>query len=290
MNAKTDTHVSEEKKKLVKDLAELMKNKSVMVVSIKNLPSKQFQDIKKGLRGKAEIKVAKKSLIDFALDHSGIKELHDLVPYVEESTALLFSKEDAFEISGLLASSKTPAKAKAGQEALEDIEIKAGPTDLLPGPDISALSAVGLVPQVKEGKIHIGNDKILIKKGEIINSAKASILAKLGITPFKIGLEPVAAFDGDEKKVYADIRIDKESALAELLESYSRGLAFAVSINYVNKETLGFVLGKAVSHERVIDALIKSDVGEKEEVKIEEPVEEKKEETPETKDEEKKNE
>jgi len=273
MSEKIKTHVSEAKKKIVKDLAELMKNKSVMVVSIKNLPSKQFQDIKKGLRGKAEIKVAKKSLIDFALEHCGIKELHDLVPYVSESTALLFSKDDAFEISGILASNKTSAKAKAGQEAPEDIEIKAGGTDLLPGPDISALSAVGLVPQVKDGKIHIGKDKILVKKGEIINSAKASILAKLGISPFKIGLEPVAAFDRDEKKVYADIKIDREGALVELLENYSRGLAFAVSINYVVGETLSFVLGKANAHEKAIDALIKSDV-------VETPVvEEKKEET-----------
>lgn len=278
------THVSEEKKQKVKDLAELMKKKTVMVVSIKGLPSAQFQDIKKKLRGKAQIQVAKKSLIDFALDHSGIKELHDLVPYVKENTAILFSDKDAFEISGVLASEKSPAKAKEGQESPEDIEVKAGPTSLLPGPDISALSAVGLIPKVEAGKIAIVKDSILVKQGEKISANQASIMAKLEIIPFKIGIEPVAAFS--EGKVYADIKIDKEAALEELQEAFGRGLAFAVELGYVCGNTLTFVLGKAAAHESAINDLIKEDKEEpkaeekEEEVKEEEkPVEEKKEET-----------
>ena len=78
-----------------------------------------------------------------------------------------FSDTDAFEISGILADEKSPAKAKPGQESPEDIEIKAGPTELLPGPDISALSAVGLQPKVEEGKIAIAVDATLLKKGEV---------------------------------------------------------------------------------------------------------------------------
>lgn len=271
-----ETHVSEEKKRLVRDLAELMKKKTVMVVSIKGLPAKQYQEMKKSLRAKAKIKVAKKSLVDFALDHCGIKELHSLVPHVQDSTAILFSDEDAFEIAAFLSENKTPAKAKEGQEAPEDIVVEAGPTDLLPGPDISALSAVGLVPQVKDGKIHIVKDGVLVKKGEKISSQKVSILGKLDITPFEIGLEPVAAFDSETKKVYADIKIDKEGTLNELIEMYSRSLAFAVSIDYVNDSTLPFVLSKAVAHGNAIDSLIKEDV--KEEKVEEKPVEEVKEE------------
>ena len=271
---KVETHVSEEKKREVKELGELMKKKTVMIVSIMGLPSAQFQSIKKSLRDKATIKVTKKSLIDFALDHSGVKELHELVPYVKDNTAILFSDADAFEISGVLADEKTPAKAKIGQEAPEDIEIKAGPTELLPGPDISALSAVGLQPKVEDGKIAIVNDAILCKKGEKISEQKASILAKLDITPFEIGLEPVAAYM--EGKVYKDIKIDKEAFLQEFLEAYSRGLAFAVSIDYVNDETLPFILGKAAAHEGAISILVKEDVAEapKEEDKAEEKKEE----------------
>lgn len=277
---KPETHVSEYKKGIVRQLAELMKKKTVMVVSIKGLPAAQFHEIKKKLRDKAEIKVAKKSLIDFALEHNKIDELHDLVPYVQDGSAILFSDEDAFEISAILSEEKTPAKAKEGQEAPEDIFIEAGPTDLPPGPDISALSAVGLVPQVQDGKIHIAQGKVLVKAGEKITANQASILAKLDITPFEIGLKPVAAFDSEEKKVYANIKIDKEETLADLLEKYSRALAFAVSVNYFNKETLPFILGKAAAHEDVVRRIVTGEsapepvVQEKEEVREETKTEE----------------
>jgi len=256
MVAKQETHVSDLKKAKVKELAELMKKKTVMVVSIKGLPSAQFQDIKKKLRGKARVQVVKKSLIDFALDHSGIKELHELVPYVDDSTAMLFSDADAFEISGILANEKSPAKAKAGQIAPSDIEVKAGPTELIPGPDISALSAVGLAPKVENGKIAIMQDKVIVKEGDEITEAHASIMAKLDIIPFEVGVEPVAAFDGEEKKVYADIKIDKDGFLEILLNDYGRGIAFAVDLGIVNDTTINLILSKAVTHESAINELV----------------------------------
>lgn len=277
MSGKVKTHVSEEKKALVKELAGLMHSKTVMVASIKGLPSAQFQEIKKKLRGKATVKVIKKSLMDFALEHSGNKELELLVPYVESDFAILFSDRDAFELSGILASEKSPAKAKAGQIAPFDIEVKAGGTDLLPGPDISALSAVGLQPKVEGGKIAIMKDKVLVKIGSEISPDIASILAKLNIVPFKIGLEPVAAFTGGQ--VYADIKIDKEKFLDDLAEMYGRSLPFAVSIAYVTTETLTLILGKAAAHEGVVRRIV---TGEPEPVAAaaveEAPEEEKKEE------------
>jgi len=277
-----ETHVSDLKKAKVKELAELMKKKTVMIISIKGLPSAQFQDIKKKLRSKAKVQVVKKSLVDFALDHSGIKELHELVSYVDDSTAMLFSDADAFEISGILANEKSPSKAKAGQIAPRDIEVKAGLTDLLPGPDISSLSAVGLIPKVEKGKIMIVQDKVIVKEGQEISEAQASIMAKLDIIPFEVGIEPVAAFDGEEKKVYADIKIDKEGVIAELEDSYGKGLAFAVEISYVCPETLDFILGKAGMEGNAIESLIVvDDTAEeiKEEQKEDALVEEKNEET-----------
>jgi len=272
MNVLQETHVSEAKKAKVKELAELMKKKTVMVISIKGLPSAQFQDIKKKLRSKAKVQVVKKSLVNFALDHCGIKELHDLVPYVEDSTAMLFSDSDAFEISGILANEKSPSKAKAGQIAPNDIEVKAGPTELIPGPDISALSAVGLIPKVENGKIAVMQDKVIAKEGDEITEALASIMAKLDIIPFEVGIDPVAAFDGEEKKVYADIKINKEAMIEAIVGDYGRALPFAVEIAYPTAETIDFILGKAAMEGNAIDAIVDS------EEKVEAPVEEVKEE------------
>lgn len=251
---KFKAHVSEEKKRRVKELAEQMKRKTVMIVSIKGVPSAQFQAIKKKLRDKAKIVVAKKSLINLALDTSGIKELHELVKYVQDGTAILFSDEDAFEISAILSEEKSPAKAKAGQIAPMDIEVKAGPTELLPGPDISALSAVGLAPKVEGGKISIMQDKVILKEGKEITEEIASIMAKLDIVPFEIGLEPIAAYMGG--KVYSEIKIDKETTLKELEEAFGKAISFAVEIAYVSSETLDYLIAKASSHEAVLNRII----------------------------------
>jgi len=259
------THVSDRKKKLVKELAELLKKKTIMVVSVKNLPSSQFQDIRKKLRGKAEMKVAKKSLIDFALEHAKNDALTPLIKFVQEDCAMLFTDDDAFEISKFLLDNKSPAKAKAGQVSTEDITVEAGPTDLLPGPAITELSSVGLKVKVEAGKIAIQEAKLLIRVGEVISDQKVGILSKLNITPFKIGLEPIAAYaDG---KVYADIKVDSVAILNELKGMFGRSLAFAVSLNYPSTESLSYILGKAASHEKAIAGLIKSD-----EVQSEAPV------------------
>jgi large subunit ribosomal protein L10 len=257
---KVETHVSDKKKEIVKELEELMNKKTVMVVSIKNLPAAQFQEIKKELRGQARIIVAKKNLINLALEECKAKGLEKLEEVVKEDFALLFSDENAFEISAMLAKNQTPAKAKVGQIAQEDISIEAGPTSLVPGPDISALGAVGLKIKVENGKLTIENSKIIVKKGEEINAAQSGILAKLDITPFKIGLEPLAAFF--EGEAYFDIKIDFEEILKNLDEMYSKGLAFAVSLNYVNDSTLPFILSKAASHETALSGLIKEEKAE----------------------------
>ena len=250
------THVSEAKKSTVKQLVELMKYKTVMIVSIKGLPSAQFQEIKKKLRANSKIKVAKGNLVTLAMEKSGIVALKDLEQYVGADCALLFSDEDAFILAGTLNESKSPAKAKAGQISPEDIWAEAGGTDLIPGPDISALSAVGLKVKVEGGKLAIQTRAIICKKNEPISPERAAILAKLNIIPFKIGIEPVAAYcDG---KVYSGIKVNKEETLGTLKQMYAKSIAFAVSLPFVTKESLPFVLGKAASHEAALQSLIKT--------------------------------
>ena len=70
MNAKPRTkNVPEWKKKAVSELVELIKTKkTILLASIKNIPASQFQEIGKKLRGKAIIKVPKKSILIRALE------------------------------------------------------------------------------------------------------------------------------------------------------------------------------------------------------------------------------
>ena len=137
------THVSEGKKQVVKEISELLKNKNtVLIASVKGLPASQFQEIKKKLRGKAIIKVPKKNLFFRAIDNAGKEGLLKIKEQYENSSSILFSDLDSYDLAEELIKRKSPSKAKAGQIAPKDIEVEAGPTDLPPGP--AAVPLVGV--------------------------------------------------------------------------------------------------------------------------------------------------
>jgi large subunit ribosomal protein L10 len=251
--------VPESKKKVVAELSNLIKSKkTLLIVSIKDLPASQFQEIGKSLREHAVIKVPKKNLIFMALDNSGSEEAKKLKEQINDSVAILFSDLDAFELSAQLMDKKKPAKAKIGQESPEDIEIPAGPTDLVPGPAISELGAMGIKIQIEGGKITIKEPKIIVKKNQKITAGAADLMNKLNIKPFSIGFVPVAAFDSQEGKLYLNIKIDREETLSQLREAFGRALPFAVQIGYICHDSIGFLIAKAERQSKAIERLMSS--------------------------------
>lgn len=273
---KRETPIPKYKTETVRELGELMKNKNtILVASIKNIPGSQFQEIVKKLRGKAIVKVPKKNLVFRAIDTSENKDVGKLKEELGDSFAILFSDMDAYELAGELLRNTSPAKAKAGQEAPEDIEIDAGPTDLVPGPAISELGALGIQIQIDKGKISIKAPKVIAKKGEKISQGAAELMGKLDIKPFTIGFIPICAFDTKENKLYCNIKIDREGTLAQLKDAYARALGFAVGVGYTSENTIKLLLQKASVQANKINRIM---TGEPEpEPVVEEKIEEKKE-------------
>jgi large subunit ribosomal protein L10 len=241
--------VPKEKIEAVKKLASRIKEgKCIMLLSIKGIPSAQLQKVKKELRGKAVIEVAKKSILTRSIDEANVSELMKIKDNIQEDMALLVSDDDAFEITAWLNDNKTPSSAKEGQTSDADIQIDEGPTELVPGPVISELGALGLQIMVEDGKITIRKSKVVVKKGDKVTAGAASILQKLGIKPFMVGLNPLAFYDSGSKKIYVGVKIDKKKTLEEFLSIYAKAKGFAISIAYPSKETIGMILGKANSH------------------------------------------
>ena len=261
---KPTTHVSESKKKVVKELSDLIKKKrTILIASIKSIPASQLQEISKKLRGKADVKVPKKNLIFRAFDSLGDESLKGIREQIHENVAVLFSDMDCFELAGELVKNKIAARAKTGQEAPEDIEVPAGPTELMPGPAISELGALGIQVQIDKGKITIKEPKVVAEKGKKISAGAADILSKLDIKPFTISLIPLAGYDNETKKLYLDIQIDREKTVEELKKAFGKALPFAVNIGYTSGDTIRFILQKAGRHglamENIINAQNKSE-------------------------------
>jgi large subunit ribosomal protein L10 len=252
-----EKEIPEFKTRTVKELVDkIKKSKTLLIASTKGLPSSQFHSIKKNLRGRADIKVAKKSLVLRAIENSKRPGIDKLNEQITSDVALFFSDLDAFELSGLLKDNESPARAKGGDIASEDIHVEPGPTSLIPGPAISELSGVGLKVAVEGGKIAVKLPHVIVKKGDVIKDNVASVLAKLDIFPMKVGFEPIAAYDSVSEKVYVGIKIDKKAMLEQLRHDIGKALSFAVNIKYLAKETLTYFLAKANAEEKAIEGLI----------------------------------
>ena len=281
MKSKRSTPIPETKLKTVAQLSDLIKKKkTILLASIKDIPASQFQLIGKKLRGKAIIKFPKKNLIFRAIDNSKDKELEKLKEQIQDSVAILFSDQDSFDLALELIKNKNPAKAKVGQIAPRNIEVDAGPTELVPGPAISELGALGIQIQIEKGKIHIKESKIIVKEGAKISQAAADIMGKLDIKPFTVGFTPLCAFDNQEKKLYLNIQIDVEGTKDELKTAFGKALPFAVEIGYITEDTIKVMVGRAASEEKRLIRVISGEPEEEivEEASKEEVKEEKKEE------------
>src|SRR3989304_227703 len=249
--------VPEYKIKIVSDLADRMKkSRTLLIASTRGLPSSQFHEIKKNLRGKALIRVAKKTAVLRAIDFVGKASLDKIKGNIGADVALFFSDLDPFTLSGLLADNKSSAKAKAGDISPEDINVEPGPTSLVPGPAISELSGVGLKVAVEGGKLAIKLPHIIVRAGEIIKENVASVMAKLDIKPMKVGFEPIAAYDKEDDKVYVGIKIDKKKTYEDMREMIRKALGFAVSRGYVTKETVSQFIAKAGREEIMLAKII----------------------------------
>lgn len=266
---KIKTRVSARKLKMLDELVKLLTgHNTVIISSLKGMPSAQFQKIRKKLKGNAVIKVIKKNVMARAMEEAskkkGEEHLKEIEKYLEEGSAILFSELDAFELAGILADERVLVKAKPGQIALQDIQIDAGQTDIPAGPMISEFGSIGIKIGIEQGKIAVKESKTLVKQGEKISEGVAGILAKIEILPFSIGLEPIAAFDAKTGKTYAGIRVDKHEALEIFKRSFSDARALAISASYPAAEVIGMIIAKAARQEKAVAALIKPEAGQNE--------------------------
>src|SRR3990172_11421558 len=87
--------VPEYKIKIVSELADkIKKSRTILIASTRGLPSSQFHEIKKSLRGKADVRVAKKSAMLRAIDSVGRASLDKIKENISADIALFFSGLD----------------------------------------------------------------------------------------------------------------------------------------------------------------------------------------------------
>ena len=299
--------VRPEKLKAVDDLAfKIDKYPVVGILNIHKLPANAMQNVRSGLGDRVEIKIIKKNILMRAFEK--VAEKKKLEEFIGAQPALLLTEMNPFKLYKFLDRNKTPASAKPGDKAIKDIEVNAGPTDLMPGPAISALAAVKIPAKVEGGKIAILGDKVVAKEGDEISPELAGVLQMLKIEPMEVGLDLVAVFEDGTIYTKDILAVDEDQILADMIAGYHQAINLSIETGFIVKEAVTIMISKAFNEARslaleagvvskdIIGELLAKAVAEMKavekqvgELKVEEPkAEEKSEETP--KEEEKKEE
>jgi len=240
------THVASWKKEIFQKLAELIEKYPVVAIAdLQKVRSSQIQEIRKKLRGQAEVLVAKNTILKKAASVIDEKKPHinDFAEGVAGSSLLLFTGMNPYALILFLNRNKVRVPAKAGDTATSEIMIPAGNTGLQPGPVISEFGEVKVVTRIEGGSIWVAKDTVVAWKGDTISPKLASLLSKLGMKPMEAGLSIVRAFDAGTVLKLDDLVFDLDSYRSNLEEACRDAFALSVETEYVLPETAPMIIG-----------------------------------------------
>ncbi len=239
--------VQEWKVKQVESLAKDMESHKVIgVIDMYKLPAAQLQNIKKELRGKATVKMAKKRLIRLAIEKvkgkENIKALEDLKA---KTPALIFSNENPFTLQKQAEKSKADSFAKAGDIAPKDIIVPAGDTNLAPGPIIGELQKSGVKARIAGQFITISEDSLVAKTGDEIDEKLAAVLTRLNVKPVQIGLNILGVYEDGTVFPASMLSIDEGEYVGKIQQAYAAAFNLSMNSGYPTSETITHMVSKA---------------------------------------------
>lgn len=242
-----------DKPQKVKEIGGMVDEYSVIgVLNMHKLPGRQLQAIRDSLRGKAVIRMGKKSLLQMVVQNSKKRDLPELLNFMQGETAFLLANENPFRLFRLIKNARSPAAAKANDIAPHDILIQKGSTNLPPGPAISTLQKIGLKTTVQGGKIAISQDKVVAKAGEKISEDVVNVLNLMKLEPMEIGLDLVVAYE--DGFVYSKelLDIDMGRYLSEIYGCVTDAINLSVNAQYPTTLTVEIMLRKAFAEARAL--------------------------------------
>lgn len=248
-SAKRHSAAISKKEAQVKKLSQWIGQKPVVAaVDIRALPDKLLQAARKKLRGKADIIVAKNSVIKKALE--GSKKASSLSSEITSPTALVLSDMTPYALFSFFKKNKSNVAAKPGQIAPFDIVVHEGETDLPPGPALSELKSAGINAQIKGGKIVVAKDSVVAKNGVKISDAVCKALSKLNVFPFEAKLNMIAAVE--DGKVYRAgvLDIDETQLFADLQNCLAQSFNVSYNCSYPTSQNIDVLLREAYSQSR----------------------------------------
>jgi len=203
------------------------------IVGADNVGSKQMQEIRIALRGKAVVLMGKNTMMRKAIRGHLEKnpDLERLLPHIKQNVGFVFTKCELIEVRDLLLANKVKAPAKAGALAPLDVTVPAQNTGM--GPEkTSFFQALSIPTKITKGTIEIIADVHLITAGEKVGMSEATLLNMLKISPFTYGLVVQKVYDSGSVFDPAILDITDDDLKAIFMNGVANVASVSLEIGY----------------------------------------------------------
>jgi large subunit ribosomal protein L10 len=242
-----DRKIQPKKIEALEKLKQAIKTHNVVAAAeLAGVRSSQIQEMRKTLRGKAQMLVTKNTIVKKAGQElePEKKSINKFADSLSGPFALLFTNTNPFELILFLNRNKVKVPAKGGDIATGDIIVPAGNTALPPGPIISEFGEVKIPTKIESGSIWVARDTIVARRGDTISSKLASVLTRLGMKPMEAGLSIIAAYDKGTVFDKGLLELDLEKYRGDITTIYREGLSLASEAGYLTPDSAPIIIGK----------------------------------------------
>lgn len=217
----------------------LDKYSKVVFCQMDNVRSQQVHNVRRDLRGKAELLMGKKTLQkkvisirgnadDASNNDKAMAQKLSTEELLSGNLGLLFTNEDPSVINDILLANKIKAPARVGSIAPTDVVVPAGNTGLEPTMT-SFFQALNIPTKIAKGTVEITTERKVLATGDKVDNSTATLLAKLKIFPFFYAMDINSIWDNGVLFTKDDL-----SVTDEVLEE-----AFVSGINNITALSLG---------------------------------------------------
>jgi len=222
---------------------------SALIVCVDHVASKQMQDIRMELRGKAIVLMGKNTMIRKALElghaqhpDAGMDSLRSMI---KGNIGFIFATNCSLDdIREVLGKHVLDSAAKAGQTSMVDLDIPGGPTGMDPS-QTSFFQTLNIATKIVKGQIELISAFRILAKGDKVSASAAVLLGKLGIRPFTYKMELEMVYQDGSVFPAAVLDIGESVLIQKFMGGIANMAAFSREIGIPTEAGLPHAFGNA---------------------------------------------
>lgn len=214
--------------------------KSIFVVGVDNVSSQQMHEIRKALRGEAQVLMGKNTMVRRAIRGflSELPEYEKLLPYVKGNVGFIFTNSDLKQIREIVTANVVAAPARAGAVAPLDVFVPAGNTGMEPG-KTSFFQALGVPTKIARGTIEIVSDVKVVEANTKVGPSEAALLNLLNISPFTYGMSVVQVYDNGQVFPASILDITDDELVGHFVSAINVIASVSLAVGYPTLPSVG---------------------------------------------------